>query len=108
MAIGGGTYAKVIPGGVGYGPGKPGTPELAHQANEAISVDDLLQLVRIYARALFALGYVGRSLIHSNGRGLAVARPRLFFSSHVVATEVEDAEKLPYPGGCYPTRSSFG
>lgn len=55
IAIGGGTYAKVIPGGVAYGPGKPGTPELAHQANEAISVDDLLQLVRIYARALFAL-----------------------------------------------------
>jgi succinyl-diaminopimelate desuccinylase len=55
IAIGGGTYAKVIPGGVAYGPGKPGTPELAHQANEAISVDDLMQLVRIYARALFAL-----------------------------------------------------
>ena len=55
IAIGGGTYAKVIPGGVAYGPGKPGTPELAHQANEALSVDDLLQLVRIYARALFAL-----------------------------------------------------
>lgn len=55
IAIGGGTYAKVIPGGVAYGPGKPGDPELAHQANEYISVDDLLQLVRIYARALFAL-----------------------------------------------------
>ncbi len=55
VAIGGGTYAKVIPGGVAFGPAKPGTPELAHQADERVSVDDLLQLVRIYARSLFAL-----------------------------------------------------
>jgi succinyl-diaminopimelate desuccinylase len=55
IAIGGGTYAKVIPGGVAFGPSKPGAPELAHQADERIALDDLLQLVRIYARALFAL-----------------------------------------------------
>jgi len=55
IAIGGGTYAKVIQGGVAYGPVLPGAPEVAHQADERISVDDLLFLVRIYARALFAL-----------------------------------------------------
>ncbi len=55
IAIGGGTYARVISGGVAFGPTKPGAPELAHQADERVSVDDLLQLVRIYARSLFAL-----------------------------------------------------
>lgn len=55
IAIGGGTYAKVIPGGVAYGPVMPGAVETAHQADEFISIDDLLLLVKIYARALFAL-----------------------------------------------------
>jgi succinyl-diaminopimelate desuccinylase len=55
MAIGGGTYAKVIPGGVAYGPVRPGTVETAHQADERLAVDEILFLVRIYARALFAL-----------------------------------------------------
>ncbi|HOQ03239.1 MAG TPA: dipeptidase PepV [Bacillota bacterium] len=55
IAIGGGTYAKVIPGGVAYGPVRPGTPETAHQADEFISIEDLLLLVKIYARAMLAL-----------------------------------------------------
>lgn len=55
MAIGGGTYAKVIKNGVAYGPGIPGAPELAHQADERITKDDLRFMVRVYARALFAL-----------------------------------------------------
>jgi succinyl-diaminopimelate desuccinylase len=55
MAIGGGTYAKVIPGGVAYGPVRPGVAETAHQADERIAVDELMFLVRIYARALYAL-----------------------------------------------------
>lgn len=55
VAIGGGTYARVIPGGVAYGPVKPGREETAHQADERISVEDLMQLVRIYARALYVL-----------------------------------------------------
>jgi succinyl-diaminopimelate desuccinylase len=55
MAIGGGTYAKVIPGGVAYGPVRPGVAETAHQADENIGIDELLFLVRVYARALFAL-----------------------------------------------------
>lgn len=55
IAIGGGTYAKVIDGGVAYGPVRPGVAERAHQADERITVDDLVFLVRVYARALFAL-----------------------------------------------------
>lgn len=55
MAIGGGTYARVIPGGVAYGPVRPGEDGGVHQADERISIDDLMLLVRIYARALYAL-----------------------------------------------------
>lgn len=55
ITIGGGTYAKVIPGGVAYGPVMPGAPETAHQADEFISIDDLLLLVKIYARAMYEL-----------------------------------------------------
>lgn len=55
IAIGGGTYAKVIPGGVAYGPARPGDVEVVHQADEFISIDNLLLLVKIYARALYAL-----------------------------------------------------
>ena len=45
----------MIPGGVAYGPVRPGTPETAHQADEFISIEDLLLLVKIYARAMLAL-----------------------------------------------------
>lgn len=55
ITIGGGTYAKVIPGGVAFGPVRPGALETAHQADEFISVEDLLLLVKIYAKALYAL-----------------------------------------------------
>ncbi len=55
ITIGGGTYAKVIPGGVAFGPVRPGAVETAHQADEFISVEDLLLLVKIYAKALYAL-----------------------------------------------------
>lgn len=55
MAIGGGTYAKVINNGVAFGPVLPGVEETAHQADEHLTVDDLMFLVRIYARSLFAL-----------------------------------------------------
>jgi succinyl-diaminopimelate desuccinylase len=55
MAIGGGTYARVIPGGVAYGPVMPGQQDMAHQADEYMSVENLMQLVRIYAKALYEL-----------------------------------------------------
>ncbi len=55
IAIGGGTYARVIPGGVAYGPERPGAQDTVHQANEFISIDDLLLIVKIYARAIYEL-----------------------------------------------------
>ncbi|HHY34803.1 MAG TPA: M20 family metallopeptidase [Firmicutes bacterium] len=55
ITIGGGTYAKVIPGGVAYGPVRPGRLETAHQPDEHILIGDLLFLVKVYSRALLAL-----------------------------------------------------
>ncbi len=57
LTMGGGTYAKVIPHGVGYGPVRPGTQATAHQSDEFISIDDLLLTVKIYARAMYELAH---------------------------------------------------
>lgn len=55
LAIGGGTYAKSIPNIVAFGPQFPGEPELAHQANEYISIERLVQMAKIYAQAIHEL-----------------------------------------------------
>lgn len=55
LAIGGGTYAKVLKEGVAFGASFPGDPELAHQANEYISLDSLARSMAIFARAIVRL-----------------------------------------------------
>lgn len=55
ITMGGGTYAKVIPGGVAYGPVRPGQPETAHQPDEYLLLEDLYLMTRIYAKAFYAL-----------------------------------------------------
>ena len=55
LAIGGGTYARVMNNFVGFGPNFPGRPSLCHQAEESLSADDLLLLSKIYAHALYDL-----------------------------------------------------
>lgn len=55
IAIGGGTYARSIPKAVAFGPLFPGQPELAHQKDEYIDVDDLVLNAKIYAKAIMAL-----------------------------------------------------
>lgn len=52
MAIGGGTYAKEMPNIVAFGPIFPGKPDLDHQANEYIEVDDLIKITKIYGDAI--------------------------------------------------------
>ncbi len=52
ITIGGGTYARALKRGVAFGPLLPGREELAHQKNECMSVDDLVLVTRIYAKAL--------------------------------------------------------
>ena len=56
LAIGGGTYARLLPNAVGYGPSFPlRTAVIPHEPDEHISLEHLFQLARIYARALVAL-----------------------------------------------------
>ena len=55
IAIGGGTYAKVMKQGVAFGALFPDEEDLAHQANENISIDRMLLAAKIYANALIRL-----------------------------------------------------
>ena len=55
IAIGGGTYAKELPNTVAFGPLFPDRPDLNHQANEYITLEELEELTQIYARAMEVL-----------------------------------------------------
>lgn len=55
LAIGGGTYAKEMPNIVAFGPIFPGKPDLDHQANEYIEVEDLVLNAKIYGHAIYEL-----------------------------------------------------
>ena len=52
VATGGGTYARVLEEGVAFGSVFPGEEELAHQADEYMSLDSLVLNMRIFARAI--------------------------------------------------------
>ena len=54
--MGGRTYAtSVAPVGVAFGPSRPGDPEVAHRADEYITVESLVECAKIYAHALYEL-----------------------------------------------------
>lgn len=55
VTIGGGTYARAIEKAVAFGPAFPGREELAHQKDEFLSVDDLIEITKIYAAAIIEL-----------------------------------------------------
>ncbi|WP_416198844.1 MAG: dipeptidase PepV [Sporanaerobacter sp.] len=55
ITIGGGTYARAMENAVAFGPVFPDEEELAHQANEFISINKLLFLTKIYEKALYEL-----------------------------------------------------
>lgn len=55
LAIGGGTYARSMPGLVAFGPAFPWEKDQAHQVNESMSEDAIYLLVRIYEDAIRAL-----------------------------------------------------
>ena len=55
FAIGGGTYARHLKEGVAFGMMFPGEPELAHQANESIDIENFVRAARIYAYSIVAL-----------------------------------------------------
>lgn len=55
MVIGGGTYARAVKNTVAFGARFPGEPELGHQKNEHISVDNMIKLAEIYAETIWTL-----------------------------------------------------
>lgn len=55
IAIGGGTYARSLKAGVAFGPLFPGRPDIAHQKDEYMYIEDLLRATAIYAQAIFEL-----------------------------------------------------
>jgi succinyl-diaminopimelate desuccinylase len=55
LAIGGGTYAKEMPNIVAFGPVFPGQPDIIHQPNECVDIDDLMLCTKIYAKAIYEL-----------------------------------------------------
>ncbi|MBM7606123.1 succinyl-diaminopimelate desuccinylase [Metabacillus crassostreae] len=55
IAIGGGTYARSLEAGVAFGPLFPGRPDVAHQKDEHIIIEDLLKATAIYAQAIYEL-----------------------------------------------------
>ncbi|MDD3223711.1 MAG: dipeptidase PepV [Clostridium sp.] len=55
FAIGGGTYAKSMPNIIGFGPIFPGKPDLDHQVDENIEIEDLILNAKIYAHTLYEL-----------------------------------------------------
>ncbi|MGG5252574.1 dipeptidase PepV [Neobacillus sp. SM06] len=55
LAIGGGTYARSLTSGVAFGPLFPGRPDIAHQKDEYIFIEDLVKATAIYAQAIYEL-----------------------------------------------------
>ncbi|MDR3185860.1 MAG: Sapep family Mn(2+)-dependent dipeptidase [Christensenellaceae bacterium] len=52
ITIGGGTYARVLPLGVAFGPVFPNTVSTVHQKDEFISLSDLALITEIYYQAI--------------------------------------------------------
>jgi succinyl-diaminopimelate desuccinylase len=50
--MGGATYARAMAKGVAFGAVFPGGPDMAHQADEHIMVDDLMKNALVYAHAI--------------------------------------------------------
>jgi succinyl-diaminopimelate desuccinylase len=55
ISIGGGTYARSLEAGVAFGPLFPGRPDIAHQKDEYMVIEDLLKATAIYAQAIYEL-----------------------------------------------------
>ena len=55
IAIGGATYARAFDNCVSFGANMPGHPDMCHQTNEYISIDNLILSSQIYAEAIYEL-----------------------------------------------------
>lgn len=55
LSISGGTYARSLNTGVAFGALFPGRPDVAHQKDEYMDIEDLLKAAALYAQALYEL-----------------------------------------------------
>jgi succinyl-diaminopimelate desuccinylase len=55
ITIGGGTYARATQNAVAFGPMFPGQPDVAHQKDEYIAIEHLVDLADIYSKAIYQL-----------------------------------------------------
>lgn len=55
LSTGGGTYARMLKEGVAFGASFPEDPDVAHQADEYISISSLMQSLKIFAYAIVKL-----------------------------------------------------
>ncbi|HWQ78870.1 MAG TPA: dipeptidase PepV [Anaerovoracaceae bacterium] len=55
IVIGGGTYARAVKNTVAYGAVFPDEPDLAHQKNEYMEIENLIKCTKIFADAIFEL-----------------------------------------------------
>jgi succinyl-diaminopimelate desuccinylase len=55
ISIGGGTYCRYLPNSVSFGPVFPGDPDVIHQPDENITLENLRKITHIYAEALMIL-----------------------------------------------------
>ncbi|WP_433743832.1 dipeptidase PepV [Falsibacillus pallidus] len=55
ISIGGGTYARSLKSGVAFGPLFPGRPDVAHQKDEYMFLEDLFRATALYAQAIYEL-----------------------------------------------------
>lgn len=55
IAIGGATYARAFKNCISFGANFPGNIDMCHQTDEFISIDNLINSCKIYARAIYEL-----------------------------------------------------
>lgn len=55
IAIGGATYARAFKNCISFGANMPGAKDMCHQADEFISIDNLIFAAKVYARAISEL-----------------------------------------------------
>ena len=55
VAIGGGTYARALKNGCGFGPEEEGEPSSIHRPDEYVSLENIKKWSEIYYRALLRI-----------------------------------------------------
>jgi succinyl-diaminopimelate desuccinylase len=55
FTIGGGTYARIMPNAVAFGPNFPHRPDICHQPDEHIYLEDFTLWIAIFAEAIYNL-----------------------------------------------------